>query len=153
QGTAVKITFPGMGATFDGKLSADGNTIAGALSRGPNPVPLSLVRASGDIAWKIPEVPAALRPMAPTATPKVETEAVRPSSPDGQGKVLAVRGRTIVTVNTSANDLIVFAYGLHQKQVVGAPAWTESDRFDLTIQPDGEGVPNERQIRGLLQQI
>jgi uncharacterized protein (TIGR03435 family) len=153
QGTAVKIVFPGLGATFEGKLSADGNSIAGALSRGPMPVTLNLVRASGDIAWKIPEVPAALRPMAATATPKVETATIKPSRPDQQGKVLTIRGRTLVTINTSVSDLIVFGYGLHQKQVIGAPAWIESEKFDLTVQPDGEGVPNERQIRMLLQQI
>src|SRR5580692_8984391 len=40
QGSAVKITIPGIGAGFEGKLSADGKTIAGTVKRGfPSPVP------------------------------------------------------------------------------------------------------------------
>ena len=34
QGTTVRFAVPGVGATFEGKLSADGTTIAGTMTQG-----------------------------------------------------------------------------------------------------------------------
>src|SRR6185436_19024691 len=39
QGSTVKIALPGMGATYEGKLAADGNSITGALTQGANALP------------------------------------------------------------------------------------------------------------------
>src|SRR5580704_8166293 len=41
QGSAVKISIVGIG-TFEGKLSADGNSIAGTWTQGPKPLTLNL---------------------------------------------------------------------------------------------------------------
>ena len=49
--------------------------------------------------------------------------------------------------------MIVFAYGLHPKQVVGAPAWTETDKFDVEAKPAGEGVPTIDQWRAMVRQL
>ena len=35
QGSAIRISVPTLGATFDGKLSADGNSIPGTFAQGP----------------------------------------------------------------------------------------------------------------------
>jgi hypothetical protein len=57
QGSTVKIALPAIGGTYEGKLSADGNSIAGAWSQGPAPAPLNLTRATPETAWVIPEPP------------------------------------------------------------------------------------------------
>ena len=153
QGTSVTITVPGINATFEGKLTPDGNTIAGTMSQGPGKLPLTLTRASGDAAWAIPQAPPALKPMPADANPKIAASTVKPSNPDQPGKLFTVRGRNLVTVNTTVADLIAFGYSVHPKQITAGPAWIESDKYDLTVQPDVDGLPNERQLRSLIQQV
>jgi hypothetical protein len=40
QGSATKLSFPGIGGTYEGKLSTDGNSISGTWTQGP-PMPLT----------------------------------------------------------------------------------------------------------------
>src|SRR5262245_33758110 len=55
QGTTAKIAIPGIGGTFEGKMSADGKSIAGTWSQGPGNSPLTLALATSETAWAIPE--------------------------------------------------------------------------------------------------
>ena len=48
-------------------------------------------------------------------------------------------GRRFQTRYTSLNDLIVLAYGVDRRQVVGAPAWVTRDEYDVDAVAD-EGV-------------
>jgi len=153
RGSDVTMAIPGLGGAYEGKLSADRNTMTGTWSQGPTKLALTLTRASTDTAWAIPERPAALKPMPADAMPKVETATIKPSEPGRPGKAFTVRGRNLVTINTSVSDLVAMSYGLHARQIIGAPAWVESDKFDLTVQPDIEGMPAEKQLRGLIQQV
>ena len=43
-----------------------------------------------------------------------------------RGKLFGVRGNHFTTINTSLTDLITFAYGVQQKQVVGEPEWMDT---------------------------
>jgi uncharacterized protein (TIGR03435 family) len=61
------------------------------------------------------------------------------------------RGRHVMTINTNMNDLITVAYGLHVKQIVGAPAWFSVDKFDIDGVPDVDGRPNSKQLKLLIQ--
>ena len=56
------------------------------------------------------------------------------------------------TVGTTVNDLIVFVYGVHTRQISGAPAWVESDKFDIRGKPEG-GRPNPTQFKIMLQKL
>jgi uncharacterized protein (TIGR03435 family) len=42
---------------------------------------------------------------------------------------------------------------MHAKQVTGLPAWAEVDKFDITVKPDIDGMPNEKQLKGLMQML
>jgi uncharacterized protein (TIGR03435 family) len=64
-----------------------------------------------------------------------------------------VQNRRFRTVNTTLSDLITFAYGIHPRQVIGAPSWVESEKYDLEAQPDGEGQPNQAQWKIMLQKL
>jgi len=64
-----------------------------------------------------------------------------------------VRGREFTTINTTLSSLLTFAYGLHPKQIVGAPAWVDTDKFDITAQPDAPGRPNDKQWKAMLQKL
>jgi uncharacterized protein (TIGR03435 family) len=87
------------------------------------------------------------------ASPSFEVATIKPTKPDEQRKLLVVRGNRFETVNTSMNNLISFAYGLHPKQIVGAPAWFDSDKFDIDGKPDIEGRPNDKQLKGMIQKL
>ena len=62
-------------------------------------------------------------------------------------------GNLFTTTNSTANDLITFAYGLHARQVTGGPAWLESEKFDISAKPDQAGVPNLTQLRTMVQKM
>jgi uncharacterized protein (TIGR03435 family) len=51
------------------------------------------------------------------------------------------------------NDLLSFAYGLHAKQIVGAPDWFDKDLFDIDGVPDVEGEPNNAQFEKMIQKL
>jgi uncharacterized protein (TIGR03435 family) len=87
------------------------------------------------------------------ADPVFEVATIKPTKPGEERKAFMVRGRQFSTINTSAAELITFAYGIHAKQIVGAPPWLESDKFDLLAKPDGEGQPNDKQWKTMLQKL
>ncbi|HKT80644.1 MAG TPA: TIGR03435 family protein [Vicinamibacterales bacterium] len=149
QGSTVRITIPGLGGNYEGRLGSDGNAIEGAMTVGAQRNPLNLVRANADTAWTIPEPPAALQPMSADANPGIEVATIKPSPAGRQGKGFTIRGRQFLTINTSASDLITFAYSVHARQVSNGPEWLESIRYDVTILPDQEGIPNDKQLREL----
>jgi uncharacterized protein (TIGR03435 family) len=153
QGSAVKMLIPAIGATYEGRLEADGNSITGTMTQGSNPIALTLRRATTATAWAIPEPPAPPKPMAADANPAFEVATIKPSDPDRPGKVFTVRGRQFATINTTLVDMITFAYGIQVKQIIGAPAWVETQKYDVTAQPDGEGQPNDRQWKVMFQKM
>ena len=91
--------------------------------------------------------------MAADASPEFEVATIKPATPDRPGKAFMVRGRQFSTINTTLNDLITFAYGIHAKQITGGPSWMETEKFDLAAQPGGEGQPNDKQWKGMVQKL
>lgn len=153
QGSDVKYSIKAIDGTFDGRLSADGKTIDGSWKQGPNPIPLLLTRATPETEWAIPTPPPPVPPMAADANPTFEVATIKPGTPDRQGKLFTVRGRHFITVNTNVNDLIAFAYGLHAKQIIGAPDWFGTSLFDIDAVPDAEGRPNQKQTQVMVQKL
>jgi uncharacterized protein (TIGR03435 family) len=150
QGGTVRIGVAPAGVTFEGKLSPDGNTIAGNFVQGPNSTPLTLVRATKETAYAIPAPPRAMAADAPTT---FEVATIKPSNPDFQGKLFTVKGREVLTLGTTLSDLITFAYNVHTRQVTGGPPWMESDKYDVTGRPLAEGTPNDRQLREMIRTL
>jgi uncharacterized protein (TIGR03435 family) len=153
DGTTVKMSVTAIGGTYEGKLSSDGNSIVGNWSQGPSPLPLTLTRATPETAWAIPEPPPVIPPMAANANPSLEVATIKPSKPDTPGKWFGFRAGHVVTMNTNLNDLIAVAYGLHAKQIIGGPAWFDTDLFDIEGKPDAAGQPNQKQTGIMLQKL
>jgi uncharacterized protein (TIGR03435 family) len=153
SGNTVKLTFERLNATYEGKMSADGKTINGTWTQG-TPAPLDLTRATPETAWTIPEPPPPPKMMDPNAKPEFEVATIKPSDPNRPGWGITVNPSGILhTLNTTLNDLIKFAYDMHPKQVVGAPAWADSDRFDIEAKPDKPGMPSVKQMKVMLQKL
>ena len=155
QGSSLKMTIAAIGGNYEGKVSADGQSINGTWSQGGAPAPLNLVRATVETAWAIPDPPPPPRLMPVDAKPTFEVATIKPSRPEARGSSILVgrENNLFTTTNTTLADLISFAYGLHARQVTGGPAWLESERFDLTGKPDQPGAPNVTQLKSMVQKL
>ncbi len=154
QGSSVKFTVPVIGGNYEGKLSADANTMAGTWSIGDVHVALNLARATPQTAWTIPDPPPPPKIMDPNAKPEFEVAIIKPSDPAKPGWALLVsRSGVLNTHNTTLADLIKFAYDLHPKQVIGAPSWFDSEKFDVEAKPSVAGMPNGKQLQMMLQKL
>jgi uncharacterized protein (TIGR03435 family) len=152
DGSTVRMAIPSINGKYEGKLSADGNSITGTLTQGAQ-LPLNLARATPETAWAIPEPPPPPVRMALDAKPAFEVATIKPSDPAMRQQIITLRGVEVITTNTTVHDLINLAYWLHPKQLSGEPAWTESDKFDMTGKPDAPGQPNVDQMKMMIQKL
>jgi uncharacterized protein (TIGR03435 family) len=148
QGLNVNFAITALDVAYVGTLNPEGNKITGSATQNGQTHPLNLEHVTAENAWPIPEPP---KSMAADAVPKFDVITVKPSQPDRPGKGFTVRGRHVMTFNTNLNDLITFAYGLHTKQIINAPEWFGSEKFDLDGVPDVDGRPNSKQMKLLIQ--
>jgi uncharacterized protein (TIGR03435 family) len=152
DGSLVKFTIAVINGSYEGKLSADGNTITGNWTQG-QPIPLTLTRATPATAWTIPEPLPPPKTMAADAQPKVEVATIKPAKPGGGFSILVNRSGLLTTTDTSLSDLIKFAYDLHPRQITGGPGWVESEKYDVTVKADTPGIPNGKQLKTIMQQL
>jgi uncharacterized protein (TIGR03435 family) len=152
DGRVVKFRVDSLNVSYEGTFTPDGNGINGTLTQN-NPQPLNFVRATPQTAWTIPEPTPPPTPMAATADPGIEVATIKLSPPGTTGRGIGWRGTTLNVANYNLMNAITFAYDVHEQQVVGAPAWRSTDRFEMVIKPDTPGQPNARQIRRLIQGV
>jgi uncharacterized protein (TIGR03435 family) len=155
QGSSLKITVPAIGGAYEGRLSGDGNSIAGTWTQGA-PAPLNLTRATPQTAWEIPEPPPPPKPMAADANLSFEVATIKPSNPETPGQSILVGrggGNLFTTTNTTLNDLMTFAYGVHVTQILSGPSWLASERFDVMGKPEQAGIPNATQLRTMVRKL
>jgi len=150
QGSNVTITIPGIGGTYEGKLDAGALTLTGKWTLADMPFPLTLDHVKDDAAWEIPK-PSTPKMMAADADPVFEVATIKPSDPN-QRRLYSIGSTEVSAVGATVNDLIVFAYGVHARQISDAPAWVESDKFDIRGKPQG-GQPNPIQFKMMLQKL
>jgi uncharacterized protein (TIGR03435 family) len=91
--------------------------------------------------------------MAADAKPNFEVATIKPAPPDEKGKLFGFNGSRVKTINTTLLDLITFAYGVQQKQVVGGPDWMSTIKWDIDGQPDTPGAPSRDQLQGMFQKL
>jgi uncharacterized protein (TIGR03435 family) len=112
---------------------------------------------SGLTVHVIAQAPAQAEPY-----PKFEVASVRPNtSGDNRMSSKPLPGGRYEAINIPLRSLIINSYSLQAQQLVGAPAWISSERFDIVAKADGElGPPVSRDapsplqlmIRGLLEE-
>lgn len=152
SGSIVKMTVTPLNGTYEGKVSADGNSIEGTWSQGM-PLTLNLTKATPETAWTIPEPPPPPKPMAADANPGFEVATIKPARPEGRFSLMVNRSGMLNTTSTTVSDLIKFAYDLHPRQITKGPAWLESEKYDITAKPDTPGVPNGAQLKMMVQKL
>ena len=150
SGSTLRFSAAFLSATFEGMVSADGNSIAGRFD-GPKPMTTTLVRATKETAWEIPAPPAPPKLMAADADPSFDVATIKPNgSGEANLRQLTMNGRNFVLRNGSLGDLIGFAYDVQTKQIVNAPDWMDKDRYDIDGVPDKEGTPSTQQLRVMM---
>jgi uncharacterized protein (TIGR03435 family) len=148
----VQFAIAPLDVSYEGKLSGDGASIAGTWTQGGQAHPLMLARAAGDAAWEIPKADA---PMARDADPDWDVVSVKahdPSDPSNN-QSLNFKGRQVVMVNRAVEGMLLFAYGLQKVQIVGAPHWVETERWDVQGVPDVPGHPSLKQMQSLTRKL
>jgi uncharacterized protein (TIGR03435 family) len=154
EGSTLKFSVDAIVASFEGKMSGDGKQISGTWSRPPDQFPLTLVRATPDTTWEIPEAPKPSKPMPADADPSFDVATIKPNvSGAATVQQLTIIGRNFTLRNGSLADMIAFAYNVQLKQVVGGPDWIDKDRYDIAAVPDVEGSPSLLQLRSMVRKL
>ncbi len=148
DGATFKYVVELIGGSYTGTVSSDGNSIVGTWTQGPNPLPFTLVRATKETAWEIPAPRPPPKMMAPDASPAFDVSTIKPND-KGETSMqrLTINARNFVTVASSLDDLIGFAFNVQTKQILGAPDWSNRDRYDINATLDTEGMPSDKQLR------
>lgn len=139
--------------SYDGRIAADGKSIAGKWTQAGNALDLVLERATPDTEWSIPEPAPRIPPMAADANPSFEVATIKPTQPGEQRRMFTVQGRSLKTVNSTVLGLISLSYGVQQKQIVNAPDWMSAEHFDIDAEPDAPGQPNKQQLMTMVQKL
>jgi uncharacterized protein (TIGR03435 family) len=60
-----------------------------------------------------------------------EVASIRPSPGEGSAAIRALPSGQLTATKATVRNLVLRAYGLHESQVVGGPAWVAVERFDI----------------------
>ena len=154
QAPDLKIEQDILGVSFQGKLSADGKSIAGTWTQDKQAYPLTFVLTAPDLVWKFPgAIP--LAPMAATADPAFEVATIKPSAPDALQRG-NTRTRHFFLTKYTVDDLIEFAWQVQSRQIDSAPSkadWIGESTFDIAGEPDAEGQPSPEQFRVMVRKL
>jgi uncharacterized protein (TIGR03435 family) len=150
DGANIKIAFADFGAVFEGKLSSDGMSIAGTLNQLSISHPITFSRATPETAWKIPKQE---EPMAADSDPSFVNATIKPSKPEDPSRGFALQFGHMAVANITLSDLVSLAYAINPKQIAGAPAWVNTDKFDIAAQFNEKGQPSESQLRSMVRKL
>jgi uncharacterized protein (TIGR03435 family) len=152
-GQSFKLPIPGLRGAFEGKLDPEAGTLTGVWITAAGSTPLNLKHVKDGEAWEAPSRPTRIKPMAADADPAFDVTSLKLSNSERRGKGFGTRGTEYFTFNTTLSDMIVVAYNLNRRQIVGAPGWVDSVKYDLLAKPGGEGQPNQRQWKIMFQKM
>jgi uncharacterized protein (TIGR03435 family) len=152
QGSTIKISVPQLRSTFQGRMSAEGDSIVGTWSQESVSRSLTLSRATPGNTWTIPDVPVKTTSTVLNSDPVFEVATVKPS-PLGERMSMVTRGGQFNTTYTSLSDLITFAYCVHSRQITDGPVWLEASKFDVAAKFSTPGQPNPQQLRAMVQEL
>jgi uncharacterized protein (TIGR03435 family) len=90
---------------------------------------------------------------APAAVKQFEVATIKPVKDPSPGRMQdRTDGRRYSTRYTSLRDLIMMAYGLDPRQIVGGPAWVTADEYDIDA-VTADGLPAAGNWDEMLQKL
>jgi uncharacterized protein (TIGR03435 family) len=153
KGSTLQLSIQLLQSVFEGALGGDGITITGKWTQGASSLPLTLVRATDQTAWAIPELPAAPVRMRADAKPEFAVATIKPSRPDAPRGGYGIRGPDVTTTNVTVDWMIKLAYNIHSNQISGAPSWLTSERYDTVGRSSTPGEPSRDQMKLMIQKL
>jgi uncharacterized protein (TIGR03435 family) len=96
-------------------------------------------------------------PQFEVASVKQLDESLRPGTPDlsfvgTSGKPFRIEGHR-VSVTGTLHALIADAYGVKEYQVIAAPGWADTLKYEIVAATPGDTVPTQDQVRPMLQSL
>jgi uncharacterized protein (TIGR03435 family) len=79
---------------------------------------------------------------ATTPRPAFDVVSIKPSNPINDRQQISISAGAL-TATASLRSLIVQAYGIHDYQLLGAPGWLDSARFDIVAKSSDIEDPNK----------
>ena len=150
QDGTLRLAIASVDFAYEGKVAADGAAIAGSAQQAGQAYALNFARATSETEWKM-EAP---KKMAKDAEPSFEVATIKPTAPDwGSQGFHSGNGRRIWCDNETAANITQFVYGVHPKQLVGAPSWFFEQRWDVDGYPDVAGEPDYKQMQGMYRKL
>jgi uncharacterized protein (TIGR03435 family) len=95
----------------------------------------------------------AVKKMAADAVPQFEVAIIKRTDPNWRGSGFHDEGRRIFCDNKTLDEIVAFAYGVHATQIVGAPGWAGTDKYDVNGVSDVEGNPDLKQMQGMYRKL
>jgi len=149
----LRLVFDFPGLTYEGTMSADGNSMSGTMTYAKRSLPLALQRTKPEAEWAIPAAPAKLAPMAPDAKPDVEVATIKPSRPGNDQMNFEWHGGTLAIKNLTLSFIMSFAYDLPVRQITDKPGWMDTDKWDIEAKADTPGELSVSQLKGMMQKL
>jgi uncharacterized protein (TIGR03435 family) len=87
------------------------------------------------------------------ADPGWEVATVKQADPNDRVSHINIEGRHVMVEHEPVMAMLKFAYGIQDGQVIGAPEWIKTERWDVTGVPDAAGKPNLPQFQSMMRKL
>ena len=91
--------------------------------------------------------------MVKEAHPTFEVAAIKLTAPENRNQGFHNDGNRVHIENETVKSMLMFAYGVHGKQLVGQPAWVDETAYDVRGVLDTAGEPNLKQLQEAVQSL
>lgn len=167
QGDLVSFQASYLSGSYSGKLSADEGSMTGTWApdgtpagrpappdsvKTPGKQVLTLLRATKATGWDLPpdRLPAS---MPANADPSFEVTTIKPHDMNQPGDGYRWRDARKFSATMPVRWLVEYVYGIHDKQLIGAPDWVSKDIYDFVGVPDIPGLPSEQQRINMMRKM
>jgi len=94
-----------------------------------------------------------VKPMAADAHPSFEVATIKPHDPNSNHQGFDAKGERVTARDQSVASMMMFAYGIHPTQIVGATDWVKNAQYDIEGKTNTTGEPNLSQQQEMLQKL
>lgn len=91
--------------------------------------------------------------MAKDADPDWEVVAVKPDDPNSTEAGFWLHDRRLEIKGKTAEQLLLYGYALHESQVLNAPDWMRTERWQVEGVAGMPGQPNRKQMESLVRKL
>ena len=114
----------------------------------PNTLALAVWMLTGAMAFGQPA-----GQMAKDAKPSFEVATIKLSDPATHRQGIGYHGHQVDATGQTIKSLMMFAYGVHGKQIVDEPAWVDNDKYDIAGVADFPGEPSLKQMQEMYRKL